>query len=208
MTLAISRRGSLTLAMGLLWFTLAWNVAEGVIAVWSGFIAGSIALIGFGFDSSIEVLAAGVLIWRMSLPEHDERAESRERTAHRIVGFTFIAVALYIAAEVVYTLATGNEPAASGSGLVLAVAATIVMPVLGFVKLRNARELQSGALTAEAKETLVCSYLSFTLFFGLAANALLGWWWADIVAAMAMVPWIAKEGLEGIRGESCEGDAC
>ena len=207
MTLAIPRTGSTALAMTLLWITLAWNVAEGVIATWSGIAAGSVALVGFGLDSAIEVTASAVLIWRLQLAEGDERSESRERTAHRVVGATFIVLAIYIAAEVIYTLVVGNEPDTSGVGLALAIAATLVMPILGFAKRRNALQLGSPALVAEANETLVCSYLSFTLFFGLAANALFGWWWADIAAAMAMVPWIVKEGLEGLRGERCE-DNC
>lgn len=199
--------GSLGLAIALLWFTAAWNLGEGVIAVSSGLMAGSVALVGFGLDSAIEVIAAGVLIWRIRLPEHDERAEGRERIAHRVVGSTFIALALYIAAETAYVLTTGNEPEVSPVGLGLAVAATLVMPVLGLTKLWNARGLGSRALIAESTESLVCSYLSFTLFIGLAANAAFGWWWADIAAALAMVPWILKEGLEGLRGEACE-DAC
>lgn len=207
MTLAIPRNGSTALAMTLLWITLAWNVGEGVIAIWAGFAAGSVALVGFGLDSAIEVTASAVLIWRLQLADDDERSEGRERIAHRVVGATFIVLAFYIAAEVVYTLVVGNEPDTSTVGLSLAIAATIVMPVLGFAKRRNALQLDSRALVAEANETLVCSYLSFTLFFGLAANALFGWWWADIVAAMAMVPWIVKEGLEGLRGERCE-DNC
>lgn len=199
--------GSLGLAIALLWFTAAWNLGEGVIAVSSGLMAGSVALVGFGLDSAIEVIAAGVLIWRIRLPEHDERAEGRERIAHRVVGSTFIALALYIAAETAYVLTTGNEPEASPVGLGLAVAATLVMPVLGLTKLWNARGMGSRALIAESTESIVCSYLSFTLFIGLAANAAFGWWWADIAAALAMVPWILKEGLEGLRGEACE-DAC
>lgn len=193
--------------MSLLWVTLAWNVAECVIAVSSGIAAGSVALVGFGLDSAIEVTAAAVLIWRLQLTTDDEQTERRERIAHRVVGATFIVLAIYIAVEVVYTLVVGNEPDTSTIGLWLAIAATLVMPALGFAKRRNALQLDSRALVAEANETLVCSYLSFTLFFGLGANALLGWWWADIVAAMAMVPWIVKEGLEGLRGESCA-DGC
>ena len=205
MALAIPRNGSTTLAMSLLWATLVWNMAEGVIAVWAGFAAGSVALVGFGLDSAIEVTASAVLIWRLQLTDDDARIEQRERMAHRVVGATFIVLAIYIAAEVAYTLIVGNEPDSSTIGLLLAIAATLVMPLLGFAKRRNALQLESRALVAEANETLVCSYLSFTLFFGLAANALFGWWWADIAAAAAMVPWIVKEGLEGLRGESCGG---
>lgn len=202
--LASGRAGSAQLATVLLWVTLAWNVAEGVVAVTSGVRAGSVALVAFGLDSAIEVIAAAVLIWRIGLPEHDGRAEGRERIAHRVVGSTFIALAIYIVAEGLYVLVSGREPDASRAGLALALAATLVMPGLGLAKRWNATRLGSRALVAEANETLVCSYLSLTLVLGLSANALFGWWWADIAAALAMVPWIAKEGLEGLRGDSCE----
>lgn len=194
------------LATRLLWATLAWNVVEGIVAVSSGIAAASVALIGFGLDSFIEVTAAGILLWRLGLPDHDEMAERRETTARRVVGSTFVVLALYIVGQTIYTLAGGSEPDESPVGLVLSIAATFVMPGLGLLKLRNARKLGSGALVAESKETLICSYLSLTLFIGLAANAAFGWWWADIAAALAMVPWIVKEGLEGLRGEACEDD--
>jgi divalent metal cation (Fe/Co/Zn/Cd) transporter len=200
------KRGSSLLAIALLWFTLAWNVVEGVVAVSSGVVAGSVALVGFGLDSAIEVVAAAVLIWRIRLPDHDGRAELRERIAHRVVGATFILLGGYILAETAYLLVTGREPGSSVPGLALSIAATVVMPPLGLAKRWNAARLGSRALVAEATESLVCSYLSLTLFVGLAANAAFGWWWADIVAALAMVPWIVKEGLEGLRGEACDGD--
>lgn len=199
-------RGSLALAMALLWFTLAWNTAEGIIAVTTGIMAGSVALIGFGLDSSIEVAAAGILLWRLQVSDDDERAERRETLARRVVGATFVVLAAYIVAETAYVLATGNEPETSIGGLLLAIAATIVMPGLGLAKRWNAFPLGSPALVAEATETLICSYLSLTLFIGLGANAAFGWWWADIAAALAMVPWILKEGIEGLRGEHCDGD--
>ncbi|MEO6198193.1 MAG: cation transporter [Dehalococcoidia bacterium] len=199
--------GSRRLALALLWLTIGWNVVEGVIAVAAGVAASSVALVGFGLDSFIEVTAAGVLIWRFGLPEHDESAEQRERTAHRVVGMTFLALALYIGVQAVYTVATGEQPEASRPGLVLAAVSLIVMPVLGLAKRTNAKRIGSRALVAESTETLVCSYLSFALLAGLGANAAFGWWWADIVAALAMVPWIIREGLEGVRGESCE-DNC
>jgi divalent metal cation (Fe/Co/Zn/Cd) transporter len=197
-------RGSISLARGLLWVTLAWNIVEGIIAVGSGIAAQSVALVGFGLDSGIEVAAAAILIWRLDVREHDEEAERREQVARRVVGATFIVLAGYIVAQALYTNTLGSEPEESRVGMALAVAATVVMPVLGMLKLRNGRRLDSTAVVAEAKETLVCSYLSVTLFFGLAANAAFGWWWADVAAALAMVPWIFKEGLEGIRGEVCD----
>lgn len=198
--------GSRRLAVLLLWLTIAWNVAEGVVAVSAGVVAGSVALVGFGLDSFIEVTAAGILLWRFGLPDHDEGVERRETTARRVVGTTFVLLAVYIGAQTVFTLATGNEPESSNVGIVLAVASLVVMPGLGLVKRWNARRLGSRALIAESTETLICSYFSLTLFIGLGANAVFGWWWADIAAALAMVPWIVKEGLEGLRGEACDDD--
>lgn len=176
------------------------------MAVASGVVARSVALVGFGLDSFIEVTAAIILLWRLGLPDHHERAEGRERAAHRVVGATFILLAAYIAAQAAYALAVGEEPDESRVGLALAVLSLAVMPLLGLAKRRNARRLRSRALIAESTETLVCSYLSLTLFIGLGANAALGWWWADIAAALAMTPWIVKEGLEGLRGEGCDDD--
>ena len=199
-------RASIALARTLLWITLAWNVAEGIIAVSSGVVAGSVALVGFGLDSGIEVTAAAILLWRISLDEDDDRTEGRERLAHRIVGATFLALAAYIVSQAAYGLATGSRAEESGIGLALAAVATIVMPVLGLAKLRNATRLSSRSLVAESKETLVCSYLSVTLFLGLGANLVAGWWWADVAAALAMVPWLVREGIEGLRGESCDDD--
>jgi divalent metal cation (Fe/Co/Zn/Cd) transporter len=195
------RPGSVTLARGLLAATLTWNVVEGLVAVAAGIIAGSVALVGFGLDSSIEVTAAAILLWRVSLPEDDERAETRERAADRVIGATFIALAIYIIAQTAYVLASDSEPETSGVGIVLAIASLAVMPVLGLVKRHNATLLASRALIAESTETLICSYLSLTLFIGLSANALFGWWWSDVAAALAMTPWIVKEGIEGLRGD-------
>ncbi len=196
--------GSHRLAAALLWLTIGWNLIEGVVAVTSGMLAQSVALVGFGLDSFIEVTAAAILLWRIGLPEHDERAERRELVAHRVVGVTFLALAAYIAAQAVYTLTLGKEPEASGIGLGLSVVSLVAMPAIGLLKRRNAIRLGSRALVAESTETIVCSYLSLALFIGLAANALAGWWWADVAAALAMVPWVVKEGLEGLRGEACE----
>jgi len=192
------------LAMTLLQVTAGWNVAEGVVAVTSGVAAGSVALVGFGLDSFIELTAALILMWRLRVGDGDPRVEARELMARRIVGATFIFLALFILAEVVYALESGHEPNTSAVGLTLALLSLALMPTVGLMKRRNAKRLGSPALVAESTETLVCSYLSFTLLIGLGANALLGWWWADLVAALAMVPWILKEGIEGIRGEACE----
>ena len=166
-----------------------------------GVRAGSVALVGFGLDSFIEVFAAAVLLWRLSVPERDEHAESRERAASRLVGGTFFLLAAYIVAESSYVLLTGSRPEASKIGEALAVASLLVMPALGLLKRWNARWLGSPALIAESTETLVCSYLSATLLAGLALNAMFGWWWADVATALAMLWWILREGVEGLRAE-------
>ena len=188
--------------------TLAYNVVEAVVALWAGSEAGSIALFGFGLDSVIEVVAASALLWRLSVearggdPERIEKAEGKVR---RLIGITFLVLAAYVTVQAVYTLTTQSRPEESLVGIVLAAASLIIMPLLAWGKLRVARGLGSEALRAEAKETLACAYLSFTLLLGLLLNATLGWWWADPAVALLMVPWLIREGLEGWRGEGDEG---
>jgi divalent metal cation (Fe/Co/Zn/Cd) transporter len=184
--------------------TIAYNLIEAGVALWSGSEAGSIALFGFGLDSVIECAAAAVLLWRLLVEtrSHDEeRVEQAERRVLRFVGFTFIALAVYVISQATITLVTRGEPDTSLVGIVLAAASLVVMPGLAAAKLRVAARMRSGALAAEAKETLACAYLSFALLTGLLLHSLLGWWWADPVAALSMVPWLAWEGVEGIRGE-------
>jgi divalent metal cation (Fe/Co/Zn/Cd) transporter len=189
---------------------MAYNLVEAGLALWSGFRAASVVLVGFGLDSVIECAAAGVLLWRLRLEWRgvDEQAlETAERRVHRFVGATFFALAVYVVGQTAWTLTVGEAPSESLLGIVLAVASLVVMPLVAWGKLRAAREIGSDALRAEAKETLACSYLSFTLLLGLGANAVVGWWWADPIAALAMVPWLLREGREGIRGEPCH-DGC
>ena len=187
--------------------TMAYNVLEGVLAVWAGLEARSIALVGFGFDSFIECVAAVALFWRLGIeargadPEAVERSEGR---VHRFVGGTFLALALYVLIQASWTLWHQEAVAESRIGIILAAASLIVMPLVSWGKLHAANTIGSAALRAEAKETLACSYLSFTLLLGLLANAIIGWWWADPLAALLMMPWLVKEGIEGVRGEHCE----
>lgn len=184
--------------------TLAYNVVEGILALWAGVQAGSIALVGFGLDSFIECAAAGVLLWRLAIEARGasaERIERSERRVHRFVGGTFFALALYVLLQAGWTLWQQKTVEESVLGIVLAVVSLVVMPLVSWGKLRAASIIASPALRSEAKETLACSYLSLTLLFGLVANAVVGWWWADPVAALLMVPWLVKEGLEGLRGE-------
>jgi len=186
--------------------TLAYNVVEAAVALWAGDRAGSIALVGFGLDSLIECAAAAVLLWHLAAERRGidaERIEVRERMVHRFVGITFFLLAAYVVAEAGWTLWRQRPPGESVVGIVLACASLVVMPLVSWGKLRAAREIGSRALAAEAKETLACSYLSLCLLIGLVLNAAAGWWWADPLAALLMVPWLVREGREGWEGEEC-----
>ncbi len=184
--------------------TLAYNVIEAGVALWAGTEADSIALLGFGLDSVIEVAAAAVLLWRLVveiLSEDTDRIETAERRVHRFIGLTFLALAVYVVTQSILTLTSRSRPQESLVGIVLAAASLLVMPLIGWAKLRVAGRLRSTALRAEAKETLACAYLSLALLLGLLLNAILGWWWADPAVALLMVPWLLKEGVEGLRAE-------
>jgi divalent metal cation (Fe/Co/Zn/Cd) transporter len=206
--MTIRTRSGVRTALWLVGGTLAYNVIEAIIALASGARAESIALVGFGLDSVIECAAAGVLLWRLSVESRGadhETIESSERRVRRFVGITFIALALYVLAESGWSLHSRAHAAESRIGIGLAIASLVVMPILSILKLREASRIGSSALRAEAKETLACAYLSAALLLGLVANAVAGWWWADPVAAILMVPWLVKEGIEGLRGDGCCG---
>ncbi|HUO86704.1 MAG TPA: cation transporter [Thermoanaerobaculia bacterium] len=187
--------------------TMAYNAVEAVLAVGAGVVASSIALVGFGLDSVIELAAASVLFWRLGLEDRGAPAaevERGERRVLRFVGGTFLALATYVTAQSLWMLWQRTAPDESPLGIALAVVSLLVMPLVAWGKLRAAREVGSSALRAEARETLACSYLSAALLAGLAANALAGWWWADPAAALLMVPWLVREGLEGLSGDPCD----
>ena len=190
------------------YFTIVYNSLEGLIAVAAGLIAGSIALIGFGFDSLIEVTSGAVLLWRLHADVDEARRESVEAVSLRIVGICFIVLAIYVSYDSVKSLLRREAPEESMVGIVLAAVSVVVMPLLVRAKRKVARGINSGALMADSKQTELCTYLSAILLGGLLLNAALGWWWADPVAALIMVPIIVKEGLEGLRGESCCDEEC
>lgn len=185
------------------YFTIAWNCLEGVVAIVAGLAAGSISLVGFGIDSFIEVTSGATLLWRMSVDADVDRRERNERLALRTVGVCFIALAAYIAYESIGDLTRRQAPEHSIPGIVLACVSLLVMPLLARAKRKVGTALRSAAMHADAKQTDFCVYLSTILLVGLLMNAAFGFWWADPVAALVMVPIIAKEGLEGIRGEVC-----
>jgi divalent metal cation (Fe/Co/Zn/Cd) transporter len=185
------------------YLTIAWNSAECLISIGAGLVAGSIALIGFGFDSAIEVASSLAALWRLARDEDEAARERAERRALRVIGACFMALAIYIAVDAIKALINREAPAASVVGIVIAALSLVVMPVLVHLKRRVATQLNSGALEAETRQTAVCAFLSAILLAGLGLNAWLGWWWADPVAGLAMVPLIAKEGVEALRGETC-----
>lgn len=186
-------------ALWLVGATAAYNVVEGVVAVWSGAVSGSVALVAFGLDSGIECVAAAALVWRLAAQSD---TGYREMVARKVVGATFMLLALYVAVQSTRTLVGGNIPGESLIGIVLGVLSLLVMPAVALAKLRAASKLESKALRAEALETLACAYLTVTLLGGLVLNATLGWWWADPIAAALMIPWLLREGLEGLASEA------
>lgn len=180
--------------------SLGWNLIEALVAIGAGVLAGSIALVGFGADSIVESLSSLVLLWRLMSHAVDER---RERLALRLVGVCFLILALYVAGDAILSLVHHEVPKASRVGIALAILSLIAMPLLARAKRRVAARLNSAALAADSRQTDLCAFLSAILLVGLLLNATLGWWWADPVAALAMVPIIFAEGIKALRGEVC-----
>ena len=186
-------------ALWLEYFTVGWNVVEAVVAIGAGIIAGSVALIGFGADSAIEVISSLGLLWRLRRagPHATVGDESAaEKRALYLVATTFFLLAIYITWEAVNSLIGREEPLTSPVGIILAVLSLAVMPTLAFAKQGVGKEMGSRALVADSKETWVCSYLSLSLLLGVGAYAVVGWWWADPVGALAMLPVILWQGWE------------
>jgi divalent metal cation (Fe/Co/Zn/Cd) transporter len=186
------------------YFTITWNALEGLVAVIAGGIAGSISLVGFGIDSFIEVTSGAALLWRMSVDANVQQRERNERLALKLVGSCFLALAAYIAYESTTDLWSKKAPEHSIPGIVLACVSLVVMPLLSRAKRKVGTELGSAAMHADAKQTEFCTYLSGILLVGLLLNALFGLWWADPLGGLLMVPIIAREGVDGLRGKACD----
>ncbi len=184
--------------------TIAWNGIEGLVAVVSGVIAGSISLVGFGIDSFIEVTSGWVLLWRMSVDSNVHRREAHEKRALRFVGACFFLLAGYIAYDSIVDFWSKRAPEHSIAGIILACVSLVVMPLLSRAKRRVGHAMGSRAMHADARQTEFCAYLSGILLVGLLLNTFLGWWWADALAAVIMVPIIAKEGIDGLRCKACD----
>lgn len=189
------------------YLTALYNALEGLVAIGAGLAAGSVALVGFGVDSAIELAASGAAIWRLRAERDAGWRERSERATLRSVGVLFLALATYVAVDAAKTLLAREPPRESVVGIALAAVSLVVMPLLARAKRRVAVAMGSAALAAESQQTMICTYLSAILLGGLLLNAAVGWWWADPVAALGMVPLIAHEGFEALRGrDACGGD--
>ena len=202
-THALSREESVRRGIVLERLTIGWNVAECLVAVVAGVVAGSIALVGFGIDSAIESASGLILLWRLNAEKLGREVEAVEQRALKLVAGSFFLLAAYVAYDSATALISHKEPERSFSGIVLAILSLIVMPLLAKAKRKTAGNLESAALHADSRQTSLCAYLSAILLAGLALNATLGWWWSDPVAGLLMVPIIANEGRQAMRGEAC-----
>ncbi len=202
------RRDLLRHALRLGWFTVGWNVTEGLVAVVAALMAGSRALLGFGFDSAVESLSAAVLIWRLRVEQREpERAERVEQRAVRLIGLTFFVLAAVVAVESVRSLVNAEQPESSGVGIVLTAVSLVVMPWLAAHKRRLGVAMGSKAVEADSAQTSACAYLSAVVLGGLVLNVTVGWWWADPVAALVVVAILAREGWEAVHAEHVD-DCC
>ena len=198
----LERRRVVRRGQRLTWATIAYNSLEAVLAIGAGLLAGSVALVGFGFDSVIEVGSSLAGLWRLRADASPAARQRAERGALRVIGSCFLLLALYVLADAARTILRHEPPTESVLGIVIAAVSLIVMPLLARAKRGVAAQLASSALTAEARQTVLCTYLSAILLAGLGLNALFGWWWADPAAALLMVPIISYEGIMAIRGRT------
>lgn len=186
----------------LAFLTIGWNSLEGIVAIGAGVMAGSIALVGFGVDSVIEVSSGLIILWRLA------SGEKRERLALRLVGISFVALATYVSFDALKSLWFRELPETTNVGIAIAALSLVVMPFLAHQKRKVATALKSNAMKADSRQTDLCAYLSAILLSGLILNAIFGWWWADPIAALIMVPIIAKEGVNALRGKACDDCQC
>ncbi len=216
-TQTLGRAGQVRLGVWIELLSLLWMIVEASIAITTGFATHSVSLEGFGIDSIIELIAGGVLLWRLLAEQQGgsvEVVEQAERRASWITAISLFGLALYIIASGAFALLTQSRPEASWWGVGLAIAAAIIMPLLWQSKLRVAKRIGSAALKADAMCSVTCAYMSFTLLAGLLLNKFFGLWWADPLAALALVYFIVREGREAMHeartGETCtcEGEEC
>jgi len=179
--------------------TITYNVIEAVIALAAGTVASSAALIGFGLDSIVEVLSAAAIAWQFAAPD----PKKREKVALRVIAFSFFGLAAYVVVDAALSFFGLREPDHSPVGIALAAVSLAIMPFLSWFERRTGRELGSASAIADSKQTLICSYLSAALLAGLVLNSLLGWAWADSLAALVIAGFAVREGIEALRGDTC-----
>jgi len=201
--LAAERARHVRRGAALEWAGIGYNCLEALIALAAGILAGSVALVGFGLDSVIEVTSSSALLWRLRADADHAARERAEGASLKIVGSCFLVLAVYVAWEAAESLLRTEAPRPSVPGILLAIASLVVMPLLSRAKRRVAGQIRSAALAADSKQTELCAWLSAILLAGLVLNAAFGWWWADPVAGLVMTPIIAREGIAALRGRSC-----
>jgi len=179
--------------------SVSYNLVEAVVAISAGSVAGSVALVGFGLDSVVEVASGLIILWQFRHP----LPETRERRALRLIALSFFGLAAYVAVEFVRALVGQSSPDTSGIGIGLAIASLVVMPLLSFAQRRTGRALNSNAVVADSTQTLLCTYLSAVLLVGLLLNATLGWYWADPVAGLVIAAIALREGIQAWQGKGC-----
>lgn len=204
----VERSAAVTRARWLNAFTIGWNGIEGVVAVVAGVAAGSVSLIGFGFDSAIEVSAALILAWRLRQERRDNCTQPADATATRAIAVSFALLAGYVGVEATRDLVGGHEPEASATGVILAALSLAVMPFLARAKRELAPALGSAAAVADAKQTNLCAVLSGIVLIGVGANAALGWWWADPVAGLGIALLAGIEARRTWRADSLADTCC
>src|SRR2546423_880308 len=206
--LAAERRSAVRQGILLSYATIGYNSFEAIGSLIAGLLSGSVALVGFGIDSVIEVIASLAAQWRLRADANLSRRSDSEGLTLRIVGWCFVVLAAYVGIDSIKSLYLEEEPDRSWFGLFVLALSAIVMPALALAKRRVARKMESRALETEAKQTSLCAYLSVIALGGVALNAFFGWWWADPVAALVMVPIIGREGVQAIRLNPSDDDAC
>lgn len=179
--------------------TIVYNAIEAVVAITAGSIASSAALVGFGLDSIVEVLSAVAIAWQFTARD----PETREKTALRVIAISFFALAIYVTIDAALSLTGVRTVEHSTIGIILTALSLVIMPALSLAERRTGRELGSASAIADSKQTLICAYLSGAVLIGLLLNTLFGWTWADPIAALVVVVFAIKEGIEAWRGDSC-----
>ena len=187
-------------SLHLAYATAGYNLLEGVVAVAAGVAASSVALLGFGLDSFVEVSSALVVIWQF----RSRVPENRERLALRLIAVSFFALATWVSIDAARSLLSSEQADTSPVGIGIAASSLVVMPLLVYAKRRTGRELGSATVVADSMQTMLCTYLSAIVLIGLVLDATLGWWWADPVAALVIAAVAAREGVEAWRGEQCD----